>query len=72
VFAPERLIGMANQIAHYFAPYPHAVAVDGIANHIRKFWSPPMRADIIGIVDKGGEGLDSLAIEAVKKLPPAN
>jgi hypothetical protein len=31
-----------------------------------------MRADIIGIVDKGGEGLDSLAIEAVKKLPPAN
>jgi formate dehydrogenase subunit delta len=43
--------------------------VDGIANHIRKFWSPPMRADIIGIVDKGGEGLDSLAIEAVKKLP---
>ena len=69
MFAPERLVGMANQIAHFFAPYPRDTAVAGIANHMRKFWSPPMRIEIAEIVAKGGEGLEPLAVEAVKKLP---
>ncbi len=34
---------MANQIAAYFEAYPRSEALDGIAGHIRNFWTPRMR-----------------------------
>ena len=37
------MIRMANQIAAFFEAYPRAEAVDGIAKHIRSFWTPRMR-----------------------------
>ncbi|MEK8045520.1 formate dehydrogenase subunit delta [Ideonella margarita] len=38
------LVHMANRIGQFFEAMPdRAEALDGIANHIRKFWEPRMR-----------------------------
>jgi len=40
----QQLIKMANQIASFFEAYPDKKeAIDGVANHIQKFWAPKMR-----------------------------
>jgi formate dehydrogenase subunit delta len=61
----ERLVDMANDIAAYFIPDPDA-AVEGIAQHIRRFWDPRMRAQIIAYLEEGGEGLAPTAAEAIR------
>ncbi len=63
-----RLIHDANQIALYFAAYPHDEAVAGIADHIRKFWDPRMRADLRAMLDKDEAGLHVLVRQAGEKL----
>jgi formate dehydrogenase subunit delta len=55
---------MANQIATFFLSQPEAGRVDGVADHINKFWEPRMRREFFAIVDAGGEGLLPLVIEA--------
>jgi formate dehydrogenase subunit delta len=65
----DRLIYMANQIGKFFATQPHADAVDGVATHLRRFWDPRMRADLIAQVRAGhADGLDALPRAAVEKL----
>ena len=69
----ERLIGMANDIGHYFASEPdRAAAVAGIANHLQRFWDPRMRRAIVAYAREGGVGLDELVRKAVNLLqtPP--
>ena len=66
--SPDKLAYMANQIAQFFARQPHAAAVAGIADHIRAFWDPRMRATILAYVEAGGEALHPLAHEAVVRL----
>lgn len=64
-----RLVTMANDIGHYFRAEPdHEAAVAGIQNHLRKFWEPRMRRQIIAHVEAGGDGLEAPVIEAVRKL----
>lgn len=58
------LVRMANQIAAYYAPYPKAEALDGIAKHVHLFWDPRMRNELKVHLDKGGEGLTPLFAEA--------
>jgi formate dehydrogenase subunit delta len=65
---PERMIHMANQIASFFASYPKDQAVAGVTDHLRQFWEPRMRKQIIEYVAQGGGGLNELALEAVKRL----
>ncbi len=63
------MLHKANSIADFFESYPHDEAVAGIANHLRMYWVPRMRAQIIEYVrDHGSEGLKPLACEAVGKL----
>ena len=65
----ERLCSMVNDIANFFAVEPdRAVGVAGIADHLRKFWDPRMRKQIIAHLDSGGDGLEPLAREAVATL----
>ncbi len=45
---------MANQIAAFFRSYPDEEAVAGIHDHIRSFWSPAMRRDLLA---RAGAGL---------------
>jgi len=65
----DNLVKMANQIEAFFRAEPdRAVAVAGIANHLRKFWEPRMRAAIVAHVQAGGAGLGDLASAAVRQL----
>ena len=45
----ETLVRMANQIALFFAPYPEADAIDGVRDHLMKFWDPAMRKELVAI-----------------------
>ena len=64
----DRMLHKANQIALNFAAYPQAQAVEKIADHLRKFWTPAMREQLAAYAGSGREGLHALAIEAVKNL----
>ena len=67
---PERLVHMANQIAAYFVTQPGDGAAEAVADHLRKFWEPRMRAAIIAYVEAGGAGLEPAAADAVRRLGP--
>jgi len=65
----DHLVRMANDIGNFFKSEPdHALAVEGVAGHIKRFWDPRMRKEIIAHVEGGGGGLSDLAREAVRKL----
>lgn len=66
----EKLVKMANQIGAFFGAQKASQSAAGMAEHLTKFWDPRMRALIIEHVAHGGAGLDPIALEAVKKLPP--
>jgi formate dehydrogenase subunit delta len=63
------MIHKANSIAQFFAAYPHEEAVAGVAEHLRKFWEPRMRRQLLEYLDHGGSGLHELVLEAAKSLP---
>ena len=62
------LVRMANQIAAFFAAYPHDQAVTATAEHIRQFWDPRMRAQLNALVEVGGDGLTDVALAAAAHL----
>ena len=65
----DRLVRMANDIGNFFNSEPdHAEAVDSVALHLRRFWDPRMRKEIVAYVDNGGAELMDLVREAVLKL----
>jgi len=66
----DYLVRMANDIGAFFAsePDPQAAAA-AIFSHLRRFWDPRMRAQIIAHYhDARGEGLDATVLTAVKML----
>jgi formate dehydrogenase subunit delta len=68
----DRLVYMANQIGKFFASQGPNEAIAGTADHIKKFWDPRMRAEIVAHFDSGGSGLDPevrKAIEFLKAMP---
>ena len=61
----NKLIQMANQIGSFYAGMPdreHALL--DIANHIRRFWAPRMRKELLQHVDTQG---DAGSIEIVRE-----
>lgn len=65
----ELLCDMANDIGAFFAAEPeHEAAVNGIANHIRRFWEPRMRRQIVELLAGGAARLDPLVREAVQRI----
>jgi formate dehydrogenase subunit delta len=66
--SPERLIYMANQIGTFFKSQGRDKAVPGIAEHIRKFWDPRMRAAIQAHLDNGAVGLQPEVRDAIEAL----
>jgi formate dehydrogenase subunit delta len=64
----QRLIRMANQIGEFFAAEAeHVAALEGIAGHIKRFWDPRMRRELLQHLDAhGGEGLQPLVVEALR------
>jgi formate dehydrogenase subunit delta len=64
----EKLTMMANQIAAFFKAQGEAAAPAAIADHLKKFWDPGMRADIIAHLDNGGAGLEPITKSAIERL----
>ena len=64
----DKLVGMANQIAQFFKSQPHDEAVASIVDHLRSFWTPKMRRQIVDHLASGGLNLDPLTREAVARL----
>ncbi|MGA9422647.1 MAG: formate dehydrogenase subunit delta [Rhodanobacteraceae bacterium] len=65
----ERLVQMANDIASYFESEPDRdAAVNGVATHLVRFWTPRMRDEICAYLDSGGSGLGELAQAGVRRI----
>ena len=64
----KKLVKMANDIGSFFESEPdRAAGVEGVANHIVRYWEPRMRKDLLAHLDAtGGEGLRPLVLDAVK------
>ncbi|MGP1629034.1 MAG: formate dehydrogenase subunit delta [Giesbergeria sp.] len=61
------MVKMANQIGTFFDSMPdRGEALEGIAQHIRKFWVPRMRQRFLAHVDSGGAGLHPLVLQSVQ------
>lgn len=63
-----KLVQMANQIGAFYASEPdHGIAVEGVASHLRRFWEPRMRRELLDWVETHqGEGLQPLVLEAIR------
>lgn len=60
---------LANEIAAQFHHMPADAAAKAIALHIRQFWDPRMRAQLLAHVDSGDTAeLDPLVVDAVALL----
>ena len=60
----EDMVRMANQISDFFKSYSEKEAIDGIADHISKFWEPRMRKNFFAHMDAGGKGFSDLVKQA--------
>jgi formate dehydrogenase subunit delta len=63
----HKLVKMANHIAAFFETEPdRAAALDGIAGHLKRFWDPRMRRDLLRWWDEHqGEGLRDSVRDAI-------
>lgn len=65
----EYLVRMANDIGHFFSAEPDKdEAARSVLGHIKRFWDPRMRAQIVAHYRAGGEGLDGIVREAIAAL----
>lgn len=69
----DNLTRMANRIGEFFQAMPdRAEALDGIAQHLRKFWEPRMRHELRShIAATGGSGLLPIVRDALSAHPQA-
>ena len=50
----DTLVQMANGIGQFFDSMPdREEALDGVANHLRRYWEPRMREQLLARVDQG-------------------
>ena len=62
----DNLARMANQIGQFFESMPdRKEALEGIATHIKKFWAPSMRKNLLARLDGGEHGLTPIVLLAV-------
>ncbi|MDS1140600.1 formate dehydrogenase subunit delta [Pusillimonas sp. SM2304] len=68
----EHLIKLANRIGAFFEALPiREEGLEGIANHIQKFWEPRMRIAMLRFLDEQPDGqagniaLSDIALQAI-------
>jgi formate dehydrogenase subunit delta len=67
----HHLIKMANEIGGFFDTLPnHEEAVTSMTQHLRNFWEPRMRREIIAYARSDGAELLPIAREAIARLEP--
>jgi formate dehydrogenase subunit delta len=64
----HKLVKMVNEIAAFFEAEPDRTAVlEAVAGHLKRFWDPRMRREIVRFVDEeGGAGLNEVALLAIR------
>lgn len=51
----DNLVQMANAIGLFFESMPDRdEAIDGVANHLRRYWEPRMRRQLLEAADRTG------------------
>jgi formate dehydrogenase subunit delta len=65
----DALVRMANQIGDFFVAMPDRdEALEGIAMHLKKFWEPRMRRELLAVVDaEGGGSLHAVVADAIAR-----
>ncbi len=64
----DKLIRMANQIATFFKAQGEEAAVAQVADHLKAFWTPRMRADLYELVASDAPKFDPVALAAALKV----
>jgi formate dehydrogenase subunit delta len=64
----SKLVRMANQIGMFFRHEGEEKAALSIKKHLKEFWDPRMRNEILVHLDSGGAGLDASSLKAVQML----
>ncbi len=64
----DKLVHMANQISDFYAAMPEQEAIEGVATHLSRYWTPKMIREIVEFADHGGSGLKPTAARAVEAL----
>ncbi len=68
----HHLVKMANEIGGFFASTPdHEEGVNSIAQHLKNFWDPRMRRQIIEYAGRDDGDLTPIVREAVLRLVPS-
>jgi formate dehydrogenase subunit delta len=68
----HHLVKMANEIGGFFAQMPDRnEAVAAVATHLKNFWEPRMRRQIIDYAHRDGRDLTELVRDAVLSLETA-
>jgi formate dehydrogenase subunit delta len=62
---------MANEIARNLRAQAGDQAGNATAAHMRSFWTPGMRAELIAHASAGCEGLEPIVLEAARLLDAA-
>ena len=66
---PEKLLGMANQIADFFRSYPEPEAITGVHRHLKAFWTPVMVSTLRHHLMRESAGADHLVVQAMRQDP---
>lgn len=68
----DHLIRLANRIGDFFDAMPNrSEGIEGVANHIQKFWEPRMRIAMLNFLDTHPDGrspqaaLNEIALTAI-------
>jgi formate dehydrogenase subunit delta len=65
----DRLVQMANRIGDFFQAMPDRdEALAGTVTHLRKYWEPRMRRQLLAHLHQSdGAGLSELVLEALRR-----
>lgn len=66
--SPDKLLYMAKQIATFFASQPQLDQAESVAQHIRDFWEPRMRAEFLALAADPARDMPDLVRAAAGKL----
>jgi formate dehydrogenase subunit delta len=67
----HHLAAMVNEIAAFFEGEDPAKGAENVANHLRRYWDPRMRRQIIEHASEGGEDLSPVARAGVELIAGA-
>ena len=68
----DKIVRMANQIGTFFKSKPHDEGVEGVAEHINKFWDPRMRRQFFELADRGDAGYLPIVLDSVALIRRPN